>query len=463
MPMATRIDPQTSLIVFILTHSLTFGRDERTHMPANIADRSAYQSESILAEGVTLSNDTWSTDINCNQLVLGPSGSGKTRNFLKPNLLQANSSFLVLDTKALLYKEVGPVLERLGYDVQMINFAKVSGTVGYDPLDHIARNPMTGAPSQRDILSVASAICPEESSKEPFWDHAAANYLASMIAAVVETFPTEEQTFDNVIALFEEFSVEEDRLKEYFASLQETNPDSFALKLYRRASCTQGAERMHASIMGIISEKLMCLGFEEAVALFRNHRRVDFNRMGHQKVALFVSISDTEYALTPLTSLFVSQAIQSLVREADACPGGRLPMPVRLFLDDFSNLVIPNFQKILSVTRSRELWCTILCQSVAQLQELYGREGAEGILGNCDTQLVLAFQDNATAEAYANRANKTPASLLATPANTSWLFVRGWKPMMVRKYDLTTHENFLETAEASSETNEPSEEWRPMR
>ena len=404
-------------------------------------DRSAYQSESILAEGVTLSNDTWHTGLNCNQLVLGPSGSGKTRNFLKPNLLQANASYLVLDTKGLLYREVGPVLAGLGYEVQNVNFADVAGTVGYDPLDHIRRDPQTGEPSQQDIISVASALSPKESLQDPFWEQAAANYLASFIAYVLETHPAKAQSFDRVVKLFEA-CVKPDDMDGLFMSLERDWPNSFALAMYRRASCTQTAEKMHASIMGIIAEKLMCLGFKEATSLFRNPRRVDFARMGRRRVALFVSVSDTDPSLLPLTSLFVSQAIQGLLRAADAMPNGMLPVPVRLFLDDFSNLRIPDFDKVISVTRSREVWCTLLCQSVAQLQSMYGAAGAETIMGNCDAQLVLAFMDNATTAAYAGRAGRTPDTLLATPLDESWLFLRGRKPIKVHKYDLTAHQRY---------------------
>ena len=405
-------------------------------------DRSAYQTESILAEGVVLSNDSWTTGLNCNQLVLGPSGAGKTRNFLKPNLLQANASFLVLDTKGQLYREVGPTLASLGYDVQMINFAEVGGTVGYDPLDHVRRDPATGLPSQRDILSVAHALCPSENSKEPSWDHAAANYLASYLAYVLETFPRKKQTLCSVLEVFEECASDSKAMKRMFSSLKDTMPNSFALRLYRRASGTFVADKMHSSIMGIIAEKLMCLGFEEAQALFRMPERASFSALGHRRQALFVSVSDTDYSLAPLTSLFVTQAIQGLMREADGCPGGRLPMPVRLFLDDFSNLVVPDFDKIISVVRSREVWCTVLCQSVSQLQALYGDAGAETIMSNCDAQLVLAFQDNATTDAYARRAKRTPDLLLSTPLDQSWLFLRGSGPQLVRKYDLTRHENY---------------------
>lgn len=400
--------------------------------------RAAYQGESILAEGHTLGHDTWATGLNNNQLVLGPSGSGKTRNFLKPNLMQANASYLVLDTKGRLFREVGPYLAAKGYRVENIDFTEVRGTVGYDPLDHVRRNPVTGRPNERDIISVACSICPVENTREPFWDYAAANYLASYLAYVLEAFPPEMQRFDKVLEVFEAFC-DDETCERGFAELERLRPGSYAASLYRRTKKTQGADKMHSSIMGIIAEKLMCLGFGEALALYRAPRKVDFELMGYERVALFVSVSDVDYSLLPLTSLFVSQALQALIREADRSEGGMLPVPVRLFLDDFSNLRIPDFDKTISVIRSREIWCTILCQSVSQLQGLYGGSGAQTVMSNCDVQLVLAFQDNATTAEYAPVAGRTVDTLRATPQGESWLFVRGRKAERVRKYDPAAH------------------------
>ena len=406
-------------------------------------DRSAYQSQSILAENHMLSNDTWTSHLNANQLVLGPSGSGKTRNFLKPNLLQANASYLVLDTKGQLYREVGPILADLSYDVQNVDFTNVCGTVGYDPLDHIGRDPETGEPNQRDIISVAAALCPNENNKDPFWDHAAANYLASFIAYVLEVFPRELQTMDRVVELYEQVG-DSDGLKRLYEALAKTQPESFALRIYRRVSSGLQADKMHSSIMGIIAEKMMCLSFKEATSLFRAERHVDFAHMGHEKVALFVTVSDVDHSLRALTDVFVAQAFQGLIEEADECPGGMLPVPVRLFLDDFSNLNVAHFDDIISVIRSREIWCTILCQSVAQLKARYGACGAETIIANCDAQLVLAFADNTTTETYAPLAAKTSDTLRATPLDEAWLFVRGRKAAHVRKYEVTQHPRWRE-------------------
>lgn len=165
----------------------------------------------ILAQAHTLSCDTRRTGLNNNMLVIGPSGAGKTRNVLKPNLLQMNASYIVLDTKGTLCREVGPVLAAHGYRVQRLNFADLDDATtlpedieqcGYNPLNHIRRTK-DGKPNQQDIISVAKAICPVEDQTQPFWDHAAANLLSCLIAYVCEQLPVEEQTFSSVIDLCE--------------------------------------------------------------------------------------------------------------------------------------------------------------------------------------------------------------------------------------------------------------------
>ena len=162
----------------------------------------------ILASGRTLDTDTWTTRINNNMLVIGPSGAGKTRHVLKPNLMQMNASFIVLDTKGQLCREMGPLLRSHGYVVQNINFSNMDAAcprcaspVGYDPLAFIRRDPANGRPSQQDILSVATAICPAEDLTQPFWDRAAANLLSCLVAYAVEQLPAAEQTFESVVRL----------------------------------------------------------------------------------------------------------------------------------------------------------------------------------------------------------------------------------------------------------------------
>ncbi|MDY2777844.1 MAG: type IV secretory system conjugative DNA transfer family protein [Collinsella sp.] len=415
--------------------------------------RKPYQTHAILARDRELSCDAHATGLNNNMLVIGPSGSGKTRSVLEPNLLQASGSYIIMDTKGALHREMAPYLAARGYEVQRLDFAdlalhepgRTDDAVGYNPLAFIRRDPVSGRPNQQDIISVACALCPTENN-EPFWDRAAANYLACFIAYALEQLPEDEQTLDSVISLA--VGMQDHSTDMLMYELEETDPSSFALELHRRARATQGADRMHASILGIIAEKTMCLGFDAARALYHHPRQVDFARMGRERIALFVTVSDIDHSLEPLTSLFISQAFSSLIREADRCPEGSLPVPVRLMLDDFANLRIPHMADILSVIRSREIWCTMLLQSTAQLVARYGESEAISIIGNCDTQIVLAFQDVDTASRYRDRANKMASSLMATPLDRAWLFVRGRAAEEVDKYDLASHPAFVEMVAA---------------
>lgn len=296
---------------------------------SNLASRLAASesaSSTILAKDRTLSCDTRQTGLNNNALVIGPSGAGKTRNVLKPNLLQMNASYIVLDTKGTLCREVGPVLAAHGYRVQCLNFADLNTVpalapgierCGYNPLRHIRRKA-DGRPNQQDILSVAKAICPIEDNNQPFWDHAAANLLSCLIAYVTEQLPADEQTISSVIKLIEH--LQDGATGRLFDDLITTDPQSYALSLWRRYAISQNAERMHASIVGILAEKVMCLGFDGAAQLYRECHQVDFASMGHTPCALFVTVSDIDRNLDPLTGLFISQAFMGLIREADRQP-----------------------------------------------------------------------------------------------------------------------------------------------
>lgn len=161
--------------------------------PAGAAERSAYQGSMLLTANRTADTDTWRSGLNNNVLVLGSSGCGKTRNHLKPNLLQAQGSYIVLDSKGILYREMAPYLRKQGYQVDQLDFVGMNGTLGYNPLDHI--RCQDGHPAEQDIIAIASALCPrEDHESDPFWALAAANYLTSYIAYVLEAMPEQDRT-----------------------------------------------------------------------------------------------------------------------------------------------------------------------------------------------------------------------------------------------------------------------------
>lgn len=411
-------------------------------MKSNIASangRAAYQGNIVFTKHIAANTDSWQTGMNNNILVLGCSGSGKTRNHLKPNLMQCQGSYIVLDTKGSLYDEMGAYLALQGYKVDQLDFTTMGGTCGYDPLHQVRIE--NGKPNQQDIIAIASAICPKEAQQsDPFWGLAAANYLSSYIAYVFEALPEREWSMASVIKLFESGT---GKIQHLFNDLAMHNPDSYAASLFNRSKATCGAEKMHSSILGIIAANLLPFGFKGALDSYANPNRINFSSFGREKRALFVTVDDIDHSLEGLTSLFIEQAFTRLCSSADRdYAEHRLPIPVRFILDDFANLNIPHIDDMLAVIRSREISATIICQTVSQLEARYGAAAANSIIGNCDRQLLLAVQDEATARYFSLRANKPAFALLETPANTWWYFERGKRGKQDGAYQLDQHPEY---------------------
>ena len=411
-------------------------------MKSNIASangRAAYQGNIVFTKHIAANTDSWQTGMNNNILVLGCSGSGKTRNHLKPNLMQCQGSYIVLDTKGSLYDEMGAYLALQGYKVDQLDFTTMGGTCGYDPLHQVRIE--NGKPNQQDIIAIASAICPKEAQQsDPFWGLAAANYLSSYIAYVFEALPEREWSMASVIKIFESGT---GKIQHLFNDLAMHNPDSYAASLFNRSKATCGAEKMHSSILGIIAANLLPFGFKGALDSYANPNRIDFSSFGREKRALFVTVDDIDHSLEGLTSLFIEQAFTRLCSSADRdYTEHRLPIPVRFILDDFANLNIPHIDDMLAVIRSREISATIICQTVSQLEARYGTAAANSIIGNCDRQLLLAVQDEATARYFSLRANKPAFALLETPANTWWYFERGKRGKQDGAYQLDQHPEY---------------------
>ena len=402
----------------------------------------------ILAKDCTINNDTWLTGINNNDLIIGPSGAGKTRGYVKPNIMQCNESMIIADTKGNLISEMSPILKKAGYKIIHMNFKNLSESYGYNPLDFIRFDDQTGKYNEQDIMTVANVIVPNARSRqEPFWEDAARMYLACSIAYVMEFLPKEEHSLEFVIDLISE--MDSPNFKRLFDELKATEPDCLALKLQKLFKANGRAEKMHASILGVLSEKFNGLNFEAALKMYANENKIDFKKLGIEKTAVFLTISDTDRSMDRLVSLFYTQALQELVSSADSdYPDCRLPIPVRFILDDFAtNAYIPDFDNIISVIRSREIYVSIILQSITQLNALYGSEKATTIINNCDNCLYLGGQDVTTADFMSIKANRTVNTILEMPLNESYLFTRGSKPKKVQKYDIKEHERYCELPE----------------
>ena len=403
----------------------------------------------IFAQGAAVSNDTWTTHLNNNDLVVGPTGSGKTRNYVKPNLLQCNESVIVTDTKGNLVREVGPVLAAHGYRVLHIDFTDMGASFGYNPLDFIREDERTGRINDQDVNTVARALCPVENSKEPFWDYAAQMYLSALVSFVVERLPEYQQTLTSVGEMVGQIA--NGRVDALMQQLQKDDPESRALKKYRMFCSMATAEKMNASIIGIMAEKLDALLFDGADSMYKKRDRIDFRTLGVEKTALFLTVSDTDRSMDRLVNLFYTQALQTLCDFADDdCPRSALPTPVRLYLDDFAtNCVIPDFDKIISVIRSRNISVSVVLQSLTQLESMYGKARADTIVNGCDHLLYLGGRDLQTAGYISCMADVPRSRVLGMPLDRAYLVETGSEAHLVRKYRLEEHPRYQELPEVT--------------
>ena len=404
-------------------------------MKTQKTDRSNYQGFHILTDDFSSCTDTWKSGINNNVLVFGPSGSGKTRHYVRPNVLNAHGSMIISDTKGSLYDELGPVLKRRGYRILNIDFTDLTKGSGYNPLHYIRYDAASDHYSEKDILTLCHCLIEEnKNARDPFWEAAARQYLACLISYVLEALPSEEHDLASVVKLIPVICSDTfDILTEELDLIKPGNTTSLR---YASFSANRKADKMDASIRGILSTHLDTLVFDEALALYGKPGCIDFASLGRRKTALFLTVSDTDRSMDKLANAFMTQAIQILCRSADKdYPEHRLPVPVHFYLDDFAtNLFIPDFDKIISVIRSREISVSVILQSITQLYSLYGRNAGKTIINNCDQQLYLGGQDPDTADYISVRANKPAAGILNMPLDSVWLLIRGQTPRLAHKY-----------------------------
>ncbi len=393
----------------------------------------------ILAEDVYQDNNTWKTRLNNNDLIIGPSGSGKTRGYVIPNILQANESMIVADTKGDLKDKLSPYLRSEGYKIKHINFKDVFLSEGYNPLDFISFNERTGLHNEQDILTISHALVPDiEGDKDPYWNSAARMYLTSMIAYVLEAYEPQEHTLNRVFDTFLTSSAKS--FHEKMTDLYRKNIKSYAYRIYLLYRNNTKAERMDASIRGILSEKLSGLFGTDLNEIYQKRNRINFEDLEKEKTLVFLSISDVDRSMDPLVNIFYTQAFQVLTNAADKNPDNRLDIPVRFILDDFAtNAVIKDFDNITSVIRSREIYVSIIIQSLSQLDAIYGKYKSSTITNNCDNWLYLGGQDVQTAKIFAQKTNISLINILQMELDDAYLFTRGSRARKVDKFELEDH------------------------
>lgn len=394
-------------------------------------NKKSFYGERILADKVRISNDTRITGLNNNDLIIGSSGCGKTGGYVIPNIQNIDGSLVVSDTKGQLERRFKQMLMDKGYDVYCIDLVNMHRSCGYNPMDYIGKMD-DGSYSEKDILSLANLLSPEMDKDEPFWSRSAASYIAFLICYCLEAEPENQHNLMHVGELHRRFGQPNGDLP--FLSWIESHKDSFAAKKYYEFSFTRAADRTYSSILAFVNQYLEPFMFREAKYLFDNNDTFDIRSIGEKKTVLFLNVSDTDRTYDNIINIFYAQALRVLCAEADANPNGRLKVPVRIIMDDFAaSAQIPNFDKIISVIRSRDISVSLIIQSLSQIESMYNQSVSNTIINNCDHILYMGSQDMDTASFISSRAQKTPETILTMPRNTLCLLEAGKKASFVDK------------------------------
>ena len=415
---------------------------------------------------------------NKNILVIGGSGSGKTRFFCKPSLLQAHSSYVCTDPKGTLLPEIGTFLERKKYRIKCLNLINFRKSMKYNPLSYIR--------SEKDILKLVNALIMNtkgegEKSSEDFWVKAERLYYSALIGYIWYEATEEEKNFITLLDLINASEAREDDetyqspVDLLFSQLEEREPDHFAVKQYRKFKMAAG--KTLKSILISCGARLAPFDIKELRDLME-YDELELDTLGDQKTALFVILSDTDSTFNFVAALMYSQLFNLLCDKADDFYGGRLPVHVRLILDEFANIgQIPNFDKLIATIRSREISASIILQSQSQLKTI-DKDAADTIVGNCDSTLFLGGKEKSTLKEISellgketidlynqseNRGSQVSHGLsyqklgkelmtqdeLAVMDGGKCIFMlRGVRPFLSDKYDLTRHPNYRYTADA---------------
>ena len=327
---------------------------------------------------------------NKNILVIGGSGSGKTRFFVKPNLMQMHSSYVVTDPKGTVLIECGKLLQRGGYRIKVLNTINFKKSMKYNPFAYLR--------SEKDILKLVNTLIANtkgdgEKAGEDFWVKSERLFYCALIGYIWYEAPEEEKNFTTLLEMINASEAREDDpefqspVDQMFERLEEKDPEHFAVRQYRKFLLSAGKTR--SSILISCGARLAPFDIREVRELMEDDE-LELDTIGDEKTALFLIMSDTDTTFNFILAMVQSQLINLLCDRADDKYGGRLPVHVRMILDEFANIgQIPNFDKLIATIRSREISASIILQSQSQLKAIY-KDAAEIISDNCDCTLFLS-------------------------------------------------------------------------
>ena len=414
---------------------------------------------------------------NKNILVIGGSGSGKTRFFVKPNLMQMHSSYVVTDPKGTVLVECGKMLKKGGYKIKVLNTINFAKSMHYNPFAYLR--------SEKDILKLVNTIIVNtkgegQQSGEDFWVKAEKLYYTALIAYIWYEAPEEEQNFAMLIDMIDASEAREDdenfknAVDLLFDELEEKDPNHFAVRQYKKYKLAAG--KTAKSILISCGARLAPFDIKELRDLME-YDDLELDTLGEKKTALFVIISDTDATFNFVVSIMYSQLFNLLCDKADDVYNGRLPVHVRMLLDEFANIgQIPQFEKLIATIRSREISASIILQSKSQLKAIY-KDNADTIEGNCDTTLFLGGKEKTTLKELAEVLGKETIDLYNTSdtRGTSQSYglnyqktgkelmsqdeiavmdggkcimqLRGVRPFFSNKFDITKHDRYRELSD----------------
>ena len=436
--------------------------------PASVNAQFAQKESIPLTQHVRLGLNTHKHRRSLNVLVIGGSGAAKTRSFVLPNILTANTNYVITDPKSEVLLATGGYLKEQGYDVRVLNLVNLEQSDGYNPFRYLR--------DEKDVLKLVNNLIQSTTPKgshesDPFWTKAETALLQAIILMLFQEAPEYEQNFSMVMRVLEYAEVrEEDEghvspLDLLFESIERRRPDSVAVRQYKVFKLAAG--KAAKSILVSTAVRLAPFNLPQIQAL-TNHDDMDLYTLGEKKVALYAVIPDNDNTFNFLVSLLYAQAFQALYYSADQIHHGPLPRHVRFVLDEFAAMPLPGFTRELATMRSRSISASVIIQNMAQIKELY-KDSWETIPGNCDTILYLGGNESSTHKYVSEMLGKatidtkthgqtkgksgsystnfqmsgrellTPDEVRKLDNRYALLFIRGASPVMDEKYDLMHH------------------------
>lgn len=444
------------------------------------ADKNITENK-ILTQNVAIGLDGRRHRRNLNILVCGGSGAGKTRFFAKPNIMNANTSFVCLDPKGELLRDTGNLLREKGYDIKVIDLINMEKSHCYNPFVYIRNDNDV----QRLVTNLFKNTTPKGSqSQDPFWDQAAQMLLLALVFYLHYEAPEDEQNFPMVMEMIRSGEVMEDNdeyrspLDELFDRLEMREPDHIALKYYR--NYRSGSGKTLKSIQITLVSRLEKFNLDSLASMTRTDE-MELWSLGEKKTAIFAVIPDNDSSFNFIVGLLYTQLFQQLYYQADVVHGGRLPIHVHFVMDEFANVALPDeFDKLLATMRSREISVSIIIQNLAQLKPLFEKQW-ESIVGNCDEFIYLGGNEQSTHEyvskllgketidtntygqskgrngsystnwQIAGRELLMPEEVRMLDNRYSLVFIRGERPVRDFKYDILKHPNVKLTTDGGAE------------